>query len=114
MGALATSKEVAANVSSVLALLRVWDCPALGILLHLSLGARERPVTVLSPKPVGFENGFPREDRSVKYLGKAIKRQPPPPDVRRGGRVAFQVPLLLRGLFACQGSFQSPSLVPRA
>lgn len=75
MGALATSKEVAASVSSVLALLRVWGCPAICMLLHLSLGAQEMAVTVLFPKAVGFENGFPREDRSAKYFCKATKRQ---------------------------------------
>lgn len=86
MGALGTSKEVVASVSSVLALLRVWDCPALGILFHLSLGTQERPVRVLSPKPVGCENGFPTEDRSVKYFSKAVKEAAPSPDVRRGAR----------------------------
>lgn len=116
MGALGTSKEVVASVSSVLALLRVWDCPALGILFHLSLGTQERPVRVLSPKPVGCENGFPTEDRSVKYFSKAVKEAAPSPDVRRGTRGFLRPasPPHPRGLLACWGSSQSPRLAPRA
>lgn len=80
-----TSKDVAASVSSVLSLLRAWDCTALRMLFHPSFGAQERLVIVLLPKPVRSGNGFSREDRSVKYFGKAIKRQPPPLMSREGG-----------------------------